>query len=413
MRIRAIGQGGVQAGFVATLGYVSLLLLNLVTWLVEQTPGQGFTQVLQTTSRIWLNAHFVPIQVAKGKLAEVFVPSYEITLVPLALSAFILWAMFRAGRNLASQEHLGFAWGSAIAGYLLLAIAAETSAHSKQIFVLDWQGAFLPTVIFAVVLVIASVTGEVDSEGALRVRLRSFAASRYDKLPWAIKPVIAPALRAGTGVVVALLAISAFTVAFLIAFNWVDAIRLYQSLELSFFGTLTISLGQLALLPNLIVYGASWFTGVGFSLGSGSMVSPLAVELGPLPPLPMLSALPINTSAYMIVAILVPVLAAFFATLLIKSHTADLRFNYASATSAAIALGVGIGLVAATELAILADFASGSIGPKRMSEVGVNPLFIFIVSFIEVSVASVLAAFFSARPEGVDTDLVANLRRLK
>jgi hypothetical protein len=232
-------------------------------------------------------------------------------------------------------------------------------------------------------------------------------------LPWAIKPVIAPALRAGTGVVVALLAISAFTVAFLIAFNWVDAIRLYQSLELSFFGTLTISLGQLALLPNLIVYGASWFTGVGFSLGSGSMVSPLAVELGPLPPLPMLSALPINTSAYMIVAILVPVLAAFFATLLIKSHTADLRFNYASATSAAIALGVGIGLVAATELAILADFASGSIGPKRMSEVGVNPLFIFIVSFIEVSVASVLAAFFSARPEGVDTDLVANLRRLK
>ena len=143
------------------------------------------------------------------------------------------------------------------------------------------------------------------------------------------------------------------------------------------------------------------------------MVSPLAVELGPLPPIPMLSALPIGTSPYMVTVILVPVLASFFATLLVKSHTADLRFKYASATTSAIALGIGVGFVAAAELAILADFASGSIGPRRMSEIGVNPLFIFVVSFIEVTLASILAAFFSARPEGVDTELLAKLRRLK
>jgi hypothetical protein len=98
---------------------------------------------------------------------------------------------------------------------------------------------------------------------------------------------------------------------------------------------------------------------------------------------------------------------------LIKSHTADLRFNYASATSAAIGLGLAIGFVAATEMAILADFASGSIGPARMSDFGTNPLILFVVTFLEVSVASILAAFFSARPEGVDTELVSRIRRVK
>jgi hypothetical protein len=115
----------------------------------------------------------------------------------------------------------------------------------------------------------------------------------------------------------------------------------------------------------------------------------------------------------LIVFVLVPVLLGFGATLLIKAHTADLRFKYASATSAAIGLGLAIGFVAALEMAILADFASGSIGPARMNEFGINPWLLFAVTFIEVSVASILAAFFSARPEGVDAELVSRIRRVK
>jgi hypothetical protein len=98
---------------------------------------------------------------------------------------------------------------------------------------------------------------------------------------------------------------------------------------------------------------------------------------------------------------------------MIKSHTADLRFNYASATSAAIGLGLAIGLVAGLEMALLADLTCGSIGPARMNNIGVDPLAVFVVTFVEVSVASILAAFFSARPEGVDTELVSRIRRVK
>jgi hypothetical protein len=120
----------------------------------------------------------------------------------------------------------------------------------------------------------------------------------------------------------------------------------------------------------------------------------------------MLAALPTSSSSIGVLFVLVPLLAAFFGTLLVKSHTAELRFNYASATTAAISLGLSVGLVAALEMWLLVELASGSLGPGRMSLVGSNPWIVAGVTFIEVSIASVLAAFFSARPDGADTELI-------
>jgi hypothetical protein len=143
------------------------------------------------------------------------------------------------------------------------------------------------------------------------------------------------------------------------------------------------------------------------------MVSPMGTELGPIPAIPMLAVLPVGSSALMIMFVLIPLLAAFLATLLVKSHTAELRFNYASATSAALALGLSIGFVAAVEMFLLADFSGGSIGPGRMASVGATPWLIALVTFVEVSVAAVLAAFFSARPEAADRELIQKVRRVK
>jgi hypothetical protein len=120
----------------------------------------------------------------------------------------------------------------------------------------------------------------------------------------------------------------------------------------------------------------------------------------------MLAALPISSSSLGVLFILVPLLAAFFGTLLVKSHTADLRFNYSSATTAAISLGLSIGLVAAVEMWLLVELASGSLGPGRMSLVGGNPWLVAGITFAEVSVASILAAFFSARPDSADAELI-------
>ena len=403
----------VQTSLVIAVGYVGIFLINFITWLVEQTAGSNFTTVLQTTSRIWLNANFVPIEISAGRVANITVPAYQFTLVPLGFSILLFWLIIRAGKKLAEQEYLGFSWLGAISSYALVAFGATATSASKLIRVQDWQGVFIPVALFSLVLFFSSVFSPAEYEGQLRARLRVFTQKQIDRIPWSIRPVISPALRAGTAVVAAMAAVSAIAISILIAVNWVDAIKLYQGLQLSFLGTLVISLGQLALLPNLVIYGMSWLTGVGFSLGEGSAVSPLAVELGPLPAIPMLSALPTKIDSLAIAFVLIPLLAAFFATLLVKPFTSELRFNYASATSAALALGIGVGLVAALEMVVLADLASGSIGPGRMASIGISLWQIFLVTFVEVGVVSAVAAFFSARPDEVDTELVQRVRRLK
>jgi len=415
MRIKAVGQGALQAAFVMAVGFVGIFVLNLLVWLVEQTNGSTFDTIIQTTARIWLNAQGVPIHISAGKVAGLQVPEYIFDLIPLGFALLIGWSMFRAGRRLSGESYLGYAWAGAILGYLALATALTAAAYTKAIYVLDWQGVFIPTGLFSALVIIGSVVGEPwyvedQNPGQLRDRFKEFFVKNTARLPWALKPLVGPALRAGTAVVLALSAVSSIIVSMLLALNWVEVIRLYQSLQLSLLGTITVSAGQLALMPNVIALSNAWLTGVGFSLGEGSMVSPLGTELGPLPAIPMLAALPVGANSFSIIFILVPLLCAFGATLLIKSHTAELRFAYASATSSAIALGLAIGFVAAVEMWVLADFSGGSIGPGRMSTIGANPWLVAGVTFVEVSVASILAAFFSARPDAADPELI---RRIK
>ena len=51
-------------------------------------------------------------------------------------------------------------------------------------------------------------------------------------------------------------------------------------------------MAQLAYAPNAIVWAASYAIGPGFTLGNGSIVSPAATELGALPAIPLLTAVP-------------------------------------------------------------------------------------------------------------------------
>jgi hypothetical protein len=414
MRIKAFARGALGAAFVVAIGFFSVFALNITTWLIEQTQGATFQTVLQDSSRTWLSSHGVTIFFAEGKVAGLKVPAFIYNLIPLGFSILIGWAMFRSGRKLSGEKYLGFGWAGAILTYLLVSVIVTSVAITKSIFVVQWQGVFIPVALFAALVVVGSVVGTAmlfeDSEPSeLREKIGNFFIGLVDKLPWAIKPLIGPALRAGTGVVAAMSAVSAIMISVLLAVNWIEIIKLYQSLQLTLLGTFTVSTGQLTLMPNLIAFGNAWLTGVGFSVGQGSTVSPLVTELGPLPAIPMLASLPTSSSSLGVLFILVPLLAAFFSTLLVKSHTAELRFNYSSATTAAISLGLSIGLVAAVQMWLLVELASGSLGPGRMSLVGANPWVVAGVTFAEVSIASVLAAFFSARPDGADTELIKRI----
>ena len=124
-----------------------------------------------------------------------------------------------------------------------------------------------------------------------------------------------------------------------------------------------------------------------------------------------ISALPIGELSFGTIALLVPLVGAFLATILIRRHADAIRFEFASAWSAAITLGLSIAVVSAVEMGLLALLASGGVGPGRLQEIGVNPLLVAGVVFVQVAVVSILAAFFSARPDAPDHPLVQSPRK--
>lgn len=398
---------------VVVIGLGILLAPLSLVWLLENDPTIDWLVAFRASTDVWLMAHGVRVVVPAGMFGSAEVPLFVLSMIPLGLSGFIAYLSFRLGRKLTTAIELWPAWLAGVFVYGAASFLLSTAAYNEIAYPVTWQGTFFPPLFFSLFLILGSLVGERQAFGeaanlpepAERVQFRNWVSQKFSKLHWAIRALTEPALRAGTSIVFMLLAVSSVFIAAMLALNWIQVIRLYEGLQVSFLGGVMVTAGQLAILPNLIVMGASWLTGAGFQIGEGSLISPVATVVGPLPALPVTSALPIGELSFGMVAIVVPLVGAFMATILVRRYASDIRFEFASAWSAAISLGLSIAFVAAIQIAILAVLASGGVGPGRLQVVGVNPLLVAAVLFVEVAVVSTLAAFFSARPDKPDVFL--------
>lgn len=408
-----------EALVIAGIGVGITLAPLTVIWLFENDPSIDWFVAFRAASDIWLMAHGTRLVVAEGVIMGVEVPSFVISVVPLGLTFLIGFLALRLGRRLTAANELWPGWLSATAVYGAISLFLSTAAHNPAIYPVNWQGTFLPPTFFAIVLIVGSLTGKRHlfgeasnlPEAAERIWFKNWVADRVDNLHWGIRALAMPALRAGTGIVAMLLAISAVMIALLLAVNWITVTRFYEGLQVSVLGGIMLTAGQLAVLPNLVIFGAAWLTGVGFQIGAGSIISPIATNIGPMPIFPIVGAIPAGQLSFGLIAVAVPLLGAFAATLLIKRHADEVRFEFASAWNAAISLGLAIGFVAAVEMGILAAAASGGFGPGRLQTVGINPFMLMAVVFVETASVSILAAFFSARPDKPDHPLLLERSR--
>ncbi|QBR92108.1 DUF6350 family protein [Nocardioides euryhalodurans] len=131
-------------------------------------------------------------------------------------------------------------------------------------------------------------------------------------------------------------------------------------------GEATVFLGATALvLPNATLFAGSYLLGPGFTVGTGTMVSPTLVVTGPLPAFPLLAALPDSgpVPVWTVGLLAVPVLAAALAAARAQRRRPTLRWEQGALRGCAG--GVAAGLL----LGGLALLAGGAVGPGRMTDV--------------------------------------------
>ncbi len=395
-----------QALIIAIMSLALIIGPLTLVWLLEGDGSLPWLIAPQLAAYVWLLAHGVNLDIAAGELVGIEFTDFTITAMPLGFTLLIALLTIRVGHRLSAAPSIWPGWVGGALSYGAIGFGVSAMANQPGATYEQWQAVVFPAVMFTGLLFIASIfgprfelfRGANGPEAPERVALRALAKRLIDALHWSIATVLSPAARAGFAVVALLLATSALSMGLALSFGWLEVIRLYEGIRVSMLGGLMLTLGQLAVLPNLVVYGMSWISGVGFSIGLGSSVSPLATQLGPLPALPIFVAIPTGGFDRALLFTLIPMLGAFIATLLAKRHTDQMRWEYATRFSAALAFALTAAVFAAAAVALLGLAASGSFGPGRLQQVGIDVPLWAAVTFVQVVIPSFLAGLVVIKP---------------
>jgi len=396
--------GALNALFVVFVPVAALVVVTSAVWLIENDPTLPWVTSLRTALDFWFVGHGVALDVSAQKLVGISSPAFAFAFAPIGMMLIVVMFGRRTAKKLRGANELWPGWLGAVLVYGATSVILLPLASSPTVAPNASEAVVIPVALYGISTIAFGLFGswldnKLEPQPAERLALLDWLAARRERANWFFASISGPAFKAGTAVVVGLIAISSVMIALSLTYNWISVTRLYEGLQVSIIGGIAMTIGQLLILPNLVFYGAAWLTGAGFSIGAGSSISPLGTQVGPIPALPILGGLPIGTELPALAVIVVPVVLALFATVMIKNHTKELRFHFASPISAALSLGIGVGLVAAVESGLLALLTSGSLGPGRLQVVGANPFVLAAVVFAEVAPVSVLAAFYSARPE--------------
>lgn len=244
-----------------------VLVAGLVVcgWLMAASPDLG--PALELGTRLWLLASGVGSRVG----------TLPLTLVPWGLTLLLVGMLYRFGGYAVRRVRPGQQAGP------LPVAAVLTSTHVVAVVVAAMffgEPARAPGHVLAVVAVLfaAAYVGAARGSGTdLRQRWPHWLRG----LPVAVGAAQLVLLGCGVAVLVVGLVL-----------GWGRVEALTRSLEPGLTGGVLLVLAQLAVTPNAVVWSGSYALGAGFTLGNGSVVAPAATQLGVLPGVPLLGALP-------------------------------------------------------------------------------------------------------------------------
>ena len=280
-----------EAVLVVGVGVGIPLVPLTVLWAVQYGFSVDWLVFWRASADTWLVGHGVDMQVTLDAELAASIGATEtafaVTIAPLGFALLTLLLALRAGRRVGETRYRSLGALTALGTFVLLSTGLTFSALYPLARPSIAQGIVLPTLVFALgfgIGLLRTARAEGDDTGS---SLRDWIA---DWSP-SIRAVVRTALQAGAAAVAATLAISALLASLLIALNYAEVISLYEGTHAGVVGGVALTLGQIAFMPNLVIYGATWLVGPGFAIGAGSSVSPLSTVLGPVPSIPVLGAL--------------------------------------------------------------------------------------------------------------------------
>jgi hypothetical protein len=339
---------------------------------------------------------------------------FEVGIAPLGFALVTVLLGARSGRRLAATP---YPVTGAVVGVLSLGLLAglvALSVHDPAALPSLPQSLLYPAFVYATGLAVGYAWTSrrvAPLEFGTTSGIRRRWAARLETIAPGDRGLVALVFRSGAIAAAGIVGLAAVAMALILVFGFSSIVSLYESLQAGLLGGISLTLAQLALLPNLIIWTASWFVGPGFALGAGSAVSPLGTQLGLVPSLPVFGALPHGTPALGFAGLLVPIVVGYLtAAVLRPAFLANVNGRIGPSLSTArsggaravrlVLTAVGGGVVGASILALLALWSGGAAGPGRLAEVGPDAGWVWVWAFVELTGSMLLGLVAGARTRG-------------
>lgn len=364
--------GALAAAWAIAVGAASLVAISLIIWGLGSGPSATAGDAAWFGVQLWLLGHHVPLTIDGASVA---LPPVGLTIAAGSLLA-------RAARLLARDRPCG---DLAQAGALAAAVAVPYTLIATVLAAIARTGSIHPSVAGAFLGALL-LGGTAAFVGA--VRGAGLGSALWRRLPLEARLALDAA-----GVAGAILVGGATLLAIGSLLGHTGRIGALIGGYPGGVGKVAIVVLSLLLLPNAVVGGLGYLTGVGFAVGSGTSVAFSSTHVGALPDVPVLAAVPAHGAPAIVTVLCIGLLGA-------AGGGAGWRIMRTgnSLVDALRPVGLAAG-AAGLGAAIVAGWAGGPAGPGRLTAVGVSPwqLGLAVAGELAIGAVAVLAGARLAR----------------
>jgi hypothetical protein len=378
----------ISAGACLLTGLLTCAAVAVIGWLAA-TFG-GASGAIRAGASAWLVAHKAGVTLGTGSL----------TVAPLGLTLFFGWCLYRGGKSAArtsaadrTRDLILLSGTFAVAyGLGALVVALLTADGPLKVNPLS---AFLGA---ASIALVAGTIGVLVESGA--------GADIADATPSGLRDAVPAAAAA----VLTVIAIASILYAVLLAIHFSRITGMLELLDAGVIGSVVLFAICLMLVPNMILYVVAFLAGPGFQLGVGTTIAPTGVDVGNLPALPLLAAVPADgaTPSYLLVlTAVVPLIAGAVAGLVVVRRGLADQDAEALGWDAFALRGAMAALLAGVLVYMLMALSGGSAGPGRMAAVGIPgalPAAGVLAAGMAIGASITAAVVASRRPADSEAD---------
>lgn len=361
---------------VAVLGLLVVSLPVVAVWAGDPRSSATLADCARAVGQVWLVAHGAAIELPDGRF----------DLLPLGLTLLPLALLARAGRATSLHRRTTSVRGAARAA---ASVAVPYAVLCAGVAALSATAGLRPSVVSAAAA--GLLTGLLGAgAGALR-------PDRLWRAAWLrLGDRARRTLPAAGAAVATLLAGGALLAGGSLLGHFGRATDLAAATAPGAVGGAGLLLLGLAYVPNAVVWAASWLAGPGFALGSGTAVGPFAHELGAVPAVPLLAALPAGSVPGWVgaLALAVPLAAGALAGRVLHG-----RSLAPSRTRVALDVLTTAGWSGGAA-AVLAVLAGGAAGGARLAQVGPSAVSVGLAVAVHVAVGALVAVVLLRRRPG-------------